>query len=100
MLRNTVAIRLEILNVRVERDIKQKLERLVRRKAFRNQSEAVRRMLEEHLREHLALFASDQLGELVKEAAKISDSEFDKLAAKVFRGPRTAAEIVAEGRGR
>ena len=46
------------------------------------------------------LLASDDIQEIVAEAEKLSDQDFDKLAYEVFRGPKTAAELVAEGRGR
>ncbi len=59
----------------------------------------MRRIIEEHLEEHPELFASDELEKIVKEASKMSDAGFDRLAAKIFRGPKTAAELVGEGRG-
>ena len=30
----------------------------------------------------------------------MTDEQFEKIAAEVFKGPKTAAELVAEGRGR
>jgi len=36
---------MEIINVKVEKEVKEKLEMLVKRKAFKNKSEAVRNML-------------------------------------------------------
>lgn len=91
---------MEILNVKVEKDMMEKLERLVKRKSYKNKSEAVRKMLEEHFEEHSELFASDELEEIAREADKMTDQQFEKLAAEVFEGPRSAAEIVAEGRER
>jgi Arc/MetJ-type ribon-helix-helix transcriptional regulator len=91
---------MEILNVKVETETKEKLERLVKRRAYKNKSEAVRKMLEEHFKEHPELFAPDQLAEVLKGADGMSDAEFSRIAADVFRGPRTAAELVAEGRDR
>jgi hypothetical protein len=46
------------------------------------------------------LFASDDIQEIAADVEKLSDQDFDKLACEVFRGPKTAAELVAEGRGR
>lgn len=100
ILRNTIVLRMEILNVKVEEEIKEKLERLVKRRAYKNKSEAVRKMLEEHFNEHPELFASDDLEEITEEADKMTDEQFEKIAAEVFKGPKTAAELVAEGRGR
>jgi Arc/MetJ-type ribon-helix-helix transcriptional regulator len=90
----------EILNVKVEKETKEKIERLVKSKGYKNKSEAIRKMLEEHFQEHPDLFASDDVAETLKEANKMSDEEFDRLAAEIFRGPKTAAELVAEGRER
>jgi hypothetical protein len=91
---------MEILNVKVEREMAEKLERLVRQKAFKNKSEAVRSILEEHFQEHPGLFISEDFDGLVREADKISDKEFVRLAATLFRGKKTAAQMVAEGRAR
>jgi Arc/MetJ-type ribon-helix-helix transcriptional regulator len=91
---------MEILNVKVEKGTKEKVERLVRARGYKNKSEAVRRMLEEHIEEHPELFATEDIAEIVREAEGISDSAFDRLAAEAFRGKRTAAELVAEGRER
>jgi Arc/MetJ-type ribon-helix-helix transcriptional regulator len=92
---------MEILNVKVEEQTAEKLERLVKRNIYKNKSEAVRKMLEEHLQEHPELFAPDNLEDLFKQAEyNISDQQFEKLAADVFRGRKTAAQLVAEGRER
>jgi len=37
---------------------------------------------------------------IVREAGKMSAVEFDQLAREIFRGPKTAAELVGEGRKR
>lgn len=90
---------MEVLNVKVDRETKEKLERLVKRRVYQNKSEAVRRMLEEHLREHAGLFASEEIEGLVKEADKMTEREFERIAGEVFSGRKMAAEMVAEGRG-
>jgi Arc/MetJ-type ribon-helix-helix transcriptional regulator len=92
---------MEMLNVKVEEQTAEKLERLVKRNIYKNKSEAVRKMLEEHLQEHPELFAPDNLEDLFKQAEyNMSDQQFEKLAADVFRGRKTAAQLVAEGRER
>jgi Arc/MetJ-type ribon-helix-helix transcriptional regulator len=92
---------MEILNVKVEEQTAEKLERLVKRNIYKNKSEAVRKMLEEHLQEHPELFAPDNLEDLFKQVEySISDQQFEKLAAEVLRGRKTAAQLVAEGRER
>lgn len=40
------------------------------------------------------------LEEILKKADRMSDEQFKELTAKVFKGTRTAAELVAEGRER
>jgi Arc/MetJ-type ribon-helix-helix transcriptional regulator len=91
---------MEILNVKVEDETMEKLEKLVKKKAYKNKSEAIRKILEEHFGHHPELFAHDELGDVLKKADLISDAKFAKIAAKVFRSTRTAAQIVAEGRER
>lgn len=91
---------MEVLNVKVEKDTVEKLDRLVKRKAYKNKSEAVRSLLEEHFKEHPQLFDFDEMKELLKQADEMSDEQFEKLAAKVFKGTKTAAQMVAEGRER
>jgi len=93
---------MEIINVKVEKETKEQLERLVRKKTYSNISDAVRQIIRDHLNEHPELFAHGlDLEQLMEEASKMSDSEYEKIAADVFnRGARkTAAEIVRESRG-
>ncbi|HEX9846110.1 MAG TPA: ribbon-helix-helix protein, CopG family [Candidatus Nitrosotenuis sp.] len=91
---------MEILNVKVEKDTIEKLERLIKKKAYKNKSEAVRKMLEEHFEEHPELFGHDELQGILREADYMSDQQFEKLAARVFKGAKTAAQLVAQGRDR
>ncbi|MHB8567874.1 MAG: ribbon-helix-helix domain-containing protein [Nitrososphaerales archaeon] len=91
---------MEILNVKVERETKEKIERLVKAKGYKNKSEALRTIIEEHFEEHPELFAETEMKDIVKEAAKMSDTEFNKLAEQIFKGRKSAAEIVAEERER
>jgi len=91
---------MEILNIKVEKETKEKIERLVKAKGYKNKSEALRKMIEEHFEEHPELFADAEMEEMAEEASKISDAELDRLAAEIFRGRRTASQIVGEGRER
>jgi len=91
---------MEILNVKVEKETKEKIERLVKSKGYKNKSEALRKIVEQHFEEHPEIFAADDMREIVEEAEKISDQEFEHLASEVFRGKKTAAELVGEGRER
>lgn len=92
---------MEILNVKVEKETKDKIERLVKTRGYRNKSEALRKLIEEHFEEHPELFAEDEIEEAVKEADEMSEAEFERLASQVFKGhKKTAAQLVAEGRER
>jgi Arc/MetJ-type ribon-helix-helix transcriptional regulator len=90
---------MEVLNVKIDSEVIQKLDRLVKRKKFKNKSEAVRIMLNDHLEEHPELFGSADLEPVLKQASNtLSDRQFRELAAKVFgEKNKTAAEMVAEG---
>ncbi len=91
-----------VLNVKVEKETKEQLERLVRKKTYSNISEAVRQIIKDHLNEHPELFAHGiDLEQPIGEANKMSDSEYEKLAADIFNrgGKKTAAEMVRESRG-
>ena len=91
---------MEILNVKVEKETKEKIERLVKARGYKNKSEALRKMIEEHFEEHPEFFAGDDLAEIIKEAEEIPDRDFDRLAAEIFSGSKTAAELVREVRDR
>jgi Arc/MetJ-type ribon-helix-helix transcriptional regulator len=91
---------MEVLNVKVEKETKEKIERLVKRKGYKNKSEALRRVIEEHFEEHPELFAEEEIEEVLREAGRISDADFDKMAAEIFRGRKTSVELVREGRER
>jgi len=91
---------MEVLNVKVEKATKEKVERLVKARGFKNKSEAVRSIIEEHLEEHPEYFADEDIAELVAQAEEMSEDEFDRLAARVFKGSKSAAELVGEGRER
>lgn len=91
---------MEILNVKVENETMAKLEKLVKKKAYKNKSEAVRKILEEHFEKHPDVLAHDDLAEILKKVDAISDAKFLRIAADVFRGAKTAAQLVAEGRER
>ena len=90
---------MELIHVKVEKKVKDKLDHLVRSKVYKNKSEAVRGMLEEHMDEHPELFIGDELDDILEEAEKMSDREFEQRMAEGLKGPRSAAELVSEGRG-
>src|ERR1700683_1089061 len=91
---------MEILNVKVEKGTKEKLERLVRARDYKNKSEASRKLIEEHFKHHPELFAEDDFTEVVRDAGEMTNRELDRLSAVVFGGRKTAPGIVREGRER
>ena len=68
----------------------------VKRGIFPSRSEALREIIEDHLREHPELFLDIKLEELL--GRELSDEELRKLGAKLFRGV-DVAKLVSEGRG-
>ncbi len=91
---------MELIHVKVEKKVNDKLKHLVRSKVYKNKSEAVREMLEDHMKEHPELFMGDEWKELLKAGEKMSDEEFRKRMAEGLRGPESAAEMIAEDRDR
>ena len=91
---------METLSVRVRKGTKEKIDRQVRARGYKNSSEVLRKIIEEHFEEHPELFATDDLTEITEEAEKISDKEFEKMTTRIFKGPKNASELVGEGRER
>ncbi|TLX98609.1 MAG: hypothetical protein E6K96_00135 [Thaumarchaeota archaeon] len=90
---------MQLIHVKVEREISDRLEHLVKSKIYKNKSEAVREMLEKHMEEHPELFTGDDLKKLLEEGEMMSEKEFEERMAEGLKGPKSAAEIVSEGRG-
>jgi Arc/MetJ-type ribon-helix-helix transcriptional regulator len=91
---------MEIINVKVEKETKEHLETLVKKKAYGSLSEAVRQIINDHLNEHPELFASGmEIESLIDKANKMSDRRFEELVAKALKGRKSAAEIVRDSRG-
>ena len=86
--------------MKIERQTKEKLDHLVKKKIFRNKSEAVRKMLDEHLAEHPELFLEEELEELLRGAARISDEEFRARLAVGLKSPKSVAEMLGDERDR
>ena len=75
-----------------------KLDHLVANGTFKNRSEALRSMTEEFVERHPDLFLSGEAEKWLK--TDVKDSELEDLFSRILAGKRTAAQIVAEGRGR
>lgn len=90
---------MELIHVKLQKKISDKLDDLVNSRVYKNRSEAVREMLEEHMQEHPELFVGDEIKDLLKGSSKMTEKEFRNRMAEGLKGDRTAAEIVSEGRG-
>jgi len=88
---------LEIVNIRLNEDAKKKIDSLVSKGVFASRSEALRRIVEEHLVEHPELFMDRELEELMLE--DLPETELLELCSTLFSGRKTAAELIREGRG-
>jgi len=88
---------LEIVNIRLNEDAKKKIDSLVSKGVFASRSEALRRIVEDHLDEHPELFINEELGEIMLE--DLPETELLELCSTLFSGRKTAAELVKEGRG-
>jgi Arc/MetJ-type ribon-helix-helix transcriptional regulator len=90
---------MELIHVKVGKRIKDRLDDLVNSKVYKNKSEAVREMLEEHMQEHPELFLGNEMSELLKHSNRMSDREFKRRMEEGLKGRKSAAEIVSQGRG-
>jgi Arc/MetJ-type ribon-helix-helix transcriptional regulator len=88
---------MEVIHVKIDERTKEKLEHIIGRGAYRNKSEAVRRMLEEHIAEHPELLSEDDITKQVSEYKdSISDQEFRKRLARGLKGRKSVAQMLAE----
>jgi Arc/MetJ-type ribon-helix-helix transcriptional regulator len=87
----------ETITARLPGDLVQRVDAAVKRGLFASRSEALREIVEEHLREHPELFLDIKPDELL--GRELSDDELRRLGAKLFRGV-DVSKLVSEGRGR
>jgi Arc/MetJ-type ribon-helix-helix transcriptional regulator len=86
----------ETITARLPDELVQRVDAAVKRGIFPSRSEALREIIEDHLREHPELFLDIKPEELL--GRELSDEELRKLGAKLFRGV-DVAKLVSEGRG-
>ncbi len=89
----------EVVTSRFPEELLKKMDKAVSRGVFRSRSEALRAMVEEHLREHPALFLGDGAQDLLANSPALSDDELEALGETIFGG-MSGAELGAEGRSR
>ena len=87
---------MEIIHVKVDEKTNEKLEHIVGRGTYKNKSDAVRSMLEEHITEHPELLIGDDIKELLQYKDRISDQEFRKRLARGLKGRKSVAQMLAE----
>jgi Arc/MetJ-type ribon-helix-helix transcriptional regulator len=87
----------ETVTARLPDELVQRVDAAVKRGIFASRSEALREMIEDHLREHPELFLDIKPEELL--GRELSDEELRRLGAKLFKGV-DVARLVSEGRGR
>lgn len=78
-------------------ELVKRVDAAVKRGIFHNRSEALREIIEDHLREHPEIFLDIKPEELLGQ--ELSDEELRKLGASLFKGV-DVAELVSEGRDR
>jgi Arc/MetJ-type ribon-helix-helix transcriptional regulator len=86
----------ETITARLPDELVQRVDAAVKRGIFPSRSEALREIIEDHLREHPELFLDIKPEELL--GRELSDEQLRKLGAKLFRGV-DVAKLVSEGRG-
>jgi len=86
----------ETITARLPDELVQRVDAAVKRGIFPSRSEALREIIEDHLREHPELFLDIKPEELL--GRELSDEELRKLGAKLLRGV-DVAKLVSEGRG-
>jgi len=87
----------EIITSRFSEELVKKVDQAVSKGYFKSRSDALRRMIEEHLREHPELFLGDGAKKILTEAPKLQDDELEALGSNLFKG-LSVARLVAEGR--
>ena len=87
----------ETITVRLPDELVQRVDAAVKRGIFSSRSEALRRIIEDHLTEHPELFLDIKPYDLL--GRNLSDEELRKLAGKLFKGV-DVTKLVREGRGR
>lgn len=87
----------ETITARLPDELVQRVDAAVKRGIFSSRSEALRKIIEDHLTEHPELFLDIKPDDLL--GTDLSDEELRKLGAKLFKGV-DVTKLVAEGRGR
>src|SRR2546427_401356 len=87
----------ETITARLPDELVQRVDAAVKQGIFSSRSDALRKIIEDHLTQHPELFLDIKPDELL--GRDLSDQELKKLGAKLFKGV-DVTKLVAEGRGR
>jgi len=87
----------ETITARLPDELVQRVDAAVKQGIFSSRSEALRKIIEDHLAQHPELFLDIKTDELL--GRDLSDHQLKKLGAKLFKGI-DITKLVAEGRGR
>jgi len=87
----------ETITARLPDELVQRVDAAVKQGIFSSRSEALRKIIEDHLTQHPELFLDIKPDELL--GKDLSDQELKKLGTKLFKGV-DVTKLVAEGRGR
>ena len=87
----------EVVTSRFSEELVRKVDQAVSRGNFKSRSEALRIIIEDHLKEHPELFLGDKFLELIKKTPDLKDEDLEQVGSKLFKG-KSVAKLVAEGR--
>ncbi|OLE89460.1 MAG: hypothetical protein AUF79_11935 [Crenarchaeota archaeon 13_1_20CM_2_51_8] len=87
----------ETITARLPDELVQRVDAAVKQGIFSSRSEALRKIVEDHLTQHPELFLDIKPDELL--GRDLSDRELRKLGEKLFKGV-DVTKLVAKGRGR
>ena len=87
----------ETITARLPDELVQRVDAAVKQGIFSSRSEALRKIVEDHLTQHPEFFLDIKPDELL--GRDLSDRELRKLGAKLFKGV-DVTKLVAKGRGR
>ena len=94
---NEVIVLEEVITSRFSHELVRKVDQAVSKGNFKNRSQALRIIIEDHLKEHPELFLGDKFQDLIKKAPDLKDNELEQVGSKLFEG-KSVAKLVAEGR--
>ncbi len=87
----------ETITARLPDELVRRVDAVVKHGMYPSRSEALRRIIEDHLREHPELFLDIEIEKLLGKS--MSDEELRRIGARLFKKV-DVTRLVSEGRGR